>query len=250
MHVMLVEDDRAIAVALLDGLPRYGFTVELVTSGAEALARHGDADIVLLDLGLPDRDGIDVCREIRATSDVPIVIITARSDEVERVVGLEIGADDYVPKPFGLREVVARMRAVLRRTGTRRDRADAEVAATGSGSGGPPLPASSAANPAGHADDEDAYVVGGVRVEPLTRRVFAGGEEVALTPKEFDLLATLAEQPGVVLTRDELISRVWDAHWFGSTRTLDVHVGTLRRKLAGHVDLQTVRGVGFRLEAA
>lgn len=231
MHVMLVEDDRAIADALLDGLPRYGFTVELVTTGAEALERHTNADIVLLDLGLPDRDGIDVCRDIRAASDVPLLIITARSDEVERVVGLEVGADDYVPKPFGLREVVARMRAVLRRTGSRADRA---VAA-----GDTDTPES---------EPEDAYILGDLRIEPLTRRVFTGDDEIALTPKEFDLLATLAEQPGVVVTRDDLISRVWDAHYFGSTRTLDVHVGTLRRKLDGHVDLQTVRGVGFRLE--
>jgi DNA-binding response OmpR family regulator len=220
MRVLLVEDDPSIAGALCEGLPRYGFHVEAVTTGAEALAGFGAAELVLLDLGLPDADGIDICRRIRTTSDVPLIIITARSDEIERVVGLELGADDYVSKPFGLRELVARMRAVARRTTPRGE--------------GP-------AEPAGQQ-------LGSLRLDRAARRAFVAGAEIALTPKEFDLLSLLAESPGVVLTREQLIERVWDSNWFGSTRTLDVHVGALRKKLAAAVEVNTVRGVGFRLD--
>lgn len=219
MRILLVEDDPAIATGVTDGLARYGFDVEHVTTGAAALELHPTADLVLLDLGLPDRDGIDVCRDIRNVSDVPIIIVTARSEEVERVVGLEIGADDYLSKPFGVRELVARMRAVLRRTTPRA------------------TPAAEAAQP-----------VGGLVIDRLARRVNGGGQELALAPKEFDLLVALADHPGVVRRREDLISEVWDAHWFGSTRTLDVHVGALRRKLGSWIEIQTVRGVGFRLE--
>ena len=223
MRILLVEDDPAIARALCDGLPRYGFEVTHVTTGAEALARHGEADLVLLDLGLPDVDGIDVCRRVRAVSEVPLLIITARSEEVERVVGLELGADDYLSKPFGLRELVARMRAVLRRTG-----------------------------PASVADQEPATEsvqrLGALALDRLGRRLSGPDGEIAMTPKEFDLLVALAEQPGVVRAREDLMNEVWDPHWFGSTRTLDVHVGALRRKVGAHLDLQTVRGVGFRLQ--
>ncbi|MET7282224.1 response regulator transcription factor [Kribbella sp. NPDC005582] len=220
--VLLVEDDPAIAGALAEGLPRYGFEVRHVTTGAEALASHPAAGVVLLDLGLPDADGIDICRRIRAVSDVPLIIITARSDEIERVVGLEIGADDYVSKPFGLRELVARIRAVTRRTAVR----DQVVAAA-------PV---------------DAQQFGVMTLDRAARRVFVSGTEVSLTPREFDLLALLASRPGAVHTREQLIEEVWDSNWFGSTRTLDVHVGSLRKKLAGAIDVQTVRGVGFRLE--
>jgi len=218
--VLLVEDDPAIAGALAEGLPRYGFEVRHVTTGAEALASHPAAGVVLLDLGLPDADGIDICRRIRAVSDVPLIIITARSDEIERVVGLEIGADDYVSKPFGLRELVARIRAVTRRTAVR-DQVAAPV---------------------------DAQQFGVMTLDRAARRVFVSGAEVSLTPREFDLLALLASRPGAVHTREQLIEEVWDSNWFGSTRTLDVHVGSLRKKLAGAIEVQTVRGVGFRLE--
>jgi DNA-binding response OmpR family regulator len=223
MRVLLVEDDPSIAGALCEGLPRYGFSVEHVWTGAEALAAFGEADLVLLDLGLPDADGIDVCRRIRATSDVPLIIITARSDEIERVVGLELGADDYVSKPFGLRELVARMRAVTRRTTPRESEPK-------------PLPESA------------IQQLGRLRLDRAARRAFVADVEIQLTPKEFDLLSLLAATPGVVHTREQLIEGVWDSNWFGSTRTLDVHVGALRKKLDGAVEVHTVRGVGFRLE--
>ncbi|GGN03074.1 DNA-binding response regulator [Lentzea pudingi] len=214
MRVLLVEDDEPIAESLTRGLSRYGFEVTWVRTGAEALVA-GDFSMVLVDLGLPDVDGLDVCRELRARGDVPIIVISARSDEVDRVVGLEIGADDYVTKPFGVREVVARMRAVLRRVQPARK------------------------------EPEAAH--GRVRIDRRGRRVHLDGGEVELTPKEFDLLAFLAEDPGAVFTREQIMEAVWDAHWFGPTKTLDVHVGVLRRKLGDAASLETVRGVGFRL---
>ena len=223
MRLLLVEDDTAIAESLRDGLALYRYDVEWVGSGAAALtAVAGDPGIefVLLDLGLPDMDGLDVCRKLRETSQLPIIIITARADEVDTVVGLEVGADDYISKPFGVRELVARVRAVLRRSNL--------------------LPGDEA--PDGGQD------LGPLRVDRRSRRVFADGSEVALAPKEFDLLSLLAEQPGAVLTREHLIEAVWDEHWFGSTRTLDVHVAALRRKLGDAAPITTVRGVGFRLE--
>jgi two-component system response regulator RegX3 len=241
MDVLLVEDDASIAGALLDGLPRYGFDVQHVTTSAEALQAHPGVRLVLLDLGLPDGDGIDVCRMIRAVSDVPIIIITARSDEVERVVGLELGADDYVSKPFGLRELVARMRAVLRRTTVR----DEDPLGETSLDSAVPLVN---AQPTGVSAIAQDQVIGSLRLDRDGRRVFLEGAEIALTPKEFDLLSLLASRPGAVHTRESLISDVWDVHWFGSTRTLDVHVGALRRKLGIAIEVQTVRGVGFRLE--
>ena len=213
MRVLLVEDDEPIAESLTRGLSRYGFEVRWVRTGAEALTA-GDFAMVLVDLGLPDMDGLDVCRELRARGDVPIIVISARSDEVDRVVGLEIGADDYVTKPFGVREVVARMRAVLRR-----------------------------AQPA----QREPETHGRVRIDRRGRRVHLDGGEVELTPKEFDLLAFLAEEPGAVFTREQIMEAVWDENWFGPTKTLDVHVGVLRRKLGDAASLETVRGVGFRL---
>ncbi|GLY52983.1 response regulator transcription factor [Lentzea sp. NBRC 102530] len=213
MRVLLVEDDEPIAESLTRGLSRYGFEVRWVRTGSEALAAE-DFALVLVDLGLPDVDGLDVCRELRARSDVPIIVISARSDEVDRVVGLEIGADDYVTKPFGVREVVARMRAVLRRV-----------------------------QPAAKEPEQH----GRVRIDRRGRRVHLDGGEVELTPKEFDLLAFLAEDPGAVFTREQIMEAVWDENWFGPTKTLDVHVGVLRRKLGDAASLETVRGVGFRL---
>ena len=226
MRVLLVEDDASIAHALQEGLVRYGYEVEWVDSGAGALAAD-PGDLVLLDLGLPDMDGLDVCRQLRQRCDVPIVVITARADEVDTVVGLEVGADDYLAKPFGIRELIARMRAVTRRTrgATGDDEPPAEVAA------------------------RRRQVLGDLEVDVSGRRVFQSGHEVALAPKEFDLLAVLMESPGSVLTRDQLIKLVWDENWFGSTRTLDVHVAALRRKLGPALPLSTVRGVGFRVEA-
>ncbi|HEX8864519.1 MAG TPA: response regulator transcription factor [Lentzea sp.] len=214
MRVLLVEDDEPIAESLTRGLSRYGFEVRWVKTGAEALAAAEDFALVLVDLGLPDVDGLDVCRELRARGDVPIIVISARSDEVDRVVGLEIGADDYVTKPFGVREVVARMRAVLRRS---------------------------------HPAPKEPEQQGRLRIDRRGRRVHLDGAELELTPKEFDLLVFLAEEPGAVFTREQIMEAVWDENWFGPTKTLDVHVGVLRRKLGDAASLETVRGVGFRL---
>lgn len=219
MRVLLVEDDEPIAQSLRRGLVRYGFEVEWVTTGGAALAHEGAYDVVLLDLGLPDADGLDVCKALRARGDVPIIVISARSDETDRVVGLELGADDYVSKPFGVREVIARIRAVMRRTQPR------------------------AAAPAG--DGPDRY---GPRltVDRKAARVHLDGVEVALAPKEYELLAFLTQEPGALMAREQIMEAVWDANWFGPTKTLDVHVAALRRKLAGAVTIEAVRGVGFR----
>ena len=194
---------------------REGFDVGLAGTGAEALDA-GECDLVLLDLGLPDMDGRDVCRQLRARSAIPIIVVTARGDEIDRVILLELGADDYVVKPFGFRELLARIRAVLRRTG-----------------GGPQ------AQPGARID------AGLLRIDTRTRNVTYDGRPVALTPKEHDLLVYLARDPDVVHTREQIIENVWDDNWWGSTKTLDVHVASLRKKLAPET-IETVRGVGFR----
>ncbi|GAA0467500.1 DNA-binding response regulator [Actinoplanes capillaceus] len=218
MDVLLVEDDDTIAEPLITGLGRFGFVVTRVRTGTEALSAAA-ADMVLLDLGLPDMDGIDVCRRLREHSATPIIMITARGEETDRVVGLELGADDYLSKPFGLRELVARIRAVARRTG--------QTAAT---------------EPAG-----GEQVLGRIRLDRRTRKVRVGGIAVALSPKEFDLLAALAEDPGAACSRQHLLDTVWDPHFFGPTKTLDVHIAALRRKLGDPAVIETLRGVGFRL---
>ncbi len=217
MRLLVVEDDPTIAEPLRAGLEREGFEIVLTGTGATALAAD-ECDLVLLDLGLPDMDGKDVCRRLRERSEVPIIVVTARGDEIDRVILLELGADDYVVKPFGFRELVARIRAVLRRTG-------------GGQSESPP----------------DARVeVGLLEIDTRTRSVTYDGRPVALTPKEHDLLVYLAQDPGAVLTRKQLIEDVWDQNWWGSTKTLDVHIASLRKKLTPEV-IETVRGVGFRL---
>ncbi|MGC9540127.1 response regulator transcription factor [Streptomyces sp. UG1] len=220
MRVLLVEDDEPVAESLRRGLLRYGFEVAWVTTGAAALSHRDPYDVVLLDLGLPDTDGLDVCKALRERGDVPIIVISARSDETDRVVGLEIGADDYVSKPFGVREVIARIRAVMRRMQPRTPAAEA----------GP-----------------DRY---GDRltIDRKAARVRLDDEEVPLAPKEYDLLAFLTEEPGALMSREQIMEAVWDANWFGPTKTLDVHVAALRRKLAGVISIEAVRGVGFRLE--
>jgi two-component system response regulator RegX3 len=242
MRVLIVEDDDAIATPLAKGLEREGLAVDRVETGSDALERSAAAsfDVVLLDLGLPDRDGFDVCRELRARSDVPIIVVTARSEEVDRVVGLELGADDYIVKPFGLRELVARIRAVVRR---RTPVAGEDVPGNENGNG--------TVNGNGHAPDHVAKVVevGTLTVDRRTRRVTVEGDSVALTPKEFDLLAFLADDAGAVRPRQELLENVWDPHWYGPTKTLDVHVASLRKKLGDPGWIETVRGVGFRLRA-
>ncbi len=220
MRVLIVEDDDSIAAPLTKGLVREGFEVQRLTRGELAVEQldRGDprADVVLLDLGLPDIDGFDVCRRIRSISDVPLIVVTARSEEVDRVIGLELGADDYIVKPFGFRELLARIRAVTRR---------------------------STAWPV----ETSPIVVGGLRIDTRTRVVTVDDREVALTPKEFDLLAYLAEDPGAVCSRGRILEAVWDPHWYGPTKTLDVHVASLRKKLGDPHWVETVRGVGFRL---
>ena len=229
MHVLLVEDDASIASSLSEALRGQGFDVRHVTTGREAIAAP-PGDVVLLDLGLPDMDGYDVCRAIRAVSTVPIIVITARGEELDRVLGLELGADDYVVKPFGFRELVARMRAVMRRS-------------TAAG-----LPGGSD----GDAHD-DVVVAGPLRIDRRTHRVTLDDPdgrpaEVALTPKEFELLAYLADDVGAVRTRTDIVEHVWDANWFGPTKTVDAHVAGIRRKLGDQRWIEAVRGVGFRLE--
>jgi DNA-binding response OmpR family regulator len=215
VRVLVVEDDDAIAVPLARGLEREGHEVLRAATGAAAL-EASDYDVVLLDLGLPDVDGFEVCRQLRASSAVPIIVVTARGDEVDRVVGLELGADDYMVKPFGFRELLARIRAVTRRSRSR-------------------------------ADEPSPRTVGALTIDPRTRSVTIGNETIALTPKEFDLLLLLAEEPGTVYARGRILEEVWDPHWYGPSKTLDVHVATLRKKLGDPAWIETVRGVGFRL---
>jgi len=197
------------------GLGRHGFDVSVAQDGATALRLVDRCDLVLLDLGLPDLDGSEVCRRVRETSGVPIIVVSARSGELDRVVLLEMGADDYVVKPFGLRELVARIRAVSRRSG----------------------------------DDSSTQRLdlGALVVDLRTHEVTVDGAVVDLTPKEFDLLAHLARDPGAALNRRDILEEVWDVNWYGSPKTLDVHVASLRRKI-GHPEwIQAVRGVGFKL---
>lgn len=220
MRVLIVEDDPSVGESLVDGLRLQGFEPEWVTTGREGLERAGDAEVVLLDLNLPDLDGLEVCRQLRQTSDVPVVVLSARSEEVDRILGLELGADDYLVKPFSLRELVARLRAITRRI----DRL------------------------AGRDAEPDAVVrAGALTVDRRTRSVLVDDVEVDLTPKEFDLLAALLVDPGAVRTREELMDEVWDENWYGSTKTLNVHVASLRTKLGDPAWVETVRGVGFRL---
>ena len=222
-RLLLVEDEEAIAEPLVEGLAREGFDVTAVRTGGDAVRAVEAADLVLLDLGLPDVDGADVCRMLRRSSNVPIIVLTARGDEVDRVLLLELGADDYVVKPFGFRELVARIRAVRRRT--------------------EPAPRSETGS--ARVDVQD---LGPLKIDHRARRVFVKDTEVSLTPKEYDLLARLADDPGAVARRDQLIEDVWDEHWWGPTKTLDVHIASLRKKLGNPGWISTVRGVGYRLD--
>ncbi|MGW3208332.1 response regulator transcription factor [Streptomyces sp. NPDC001135] len=236
MRLLLVEDDDRIAGPVMEGLNRYGFAVDHVKSGASALSAS-TADLVLLDLGLPDMDGIDVCRALRARSTVPIIMITARSEETDRVVGLEVGADDYLSKPFGVRELVARIRAVTRRTHPERHAPPALGTATTG------LPLQRTQLP----EERGVQRLGPLTINRRTRGVTIDGRPLTLTPKEFDLLAQLAGDPGAVYSRQQILDTVWDPNYFGPTRTLDVHVSALRRKLGDPAWIATVRGIGFRL---
>ncbi|MFM7271604.1 MAG: response regulator transcription factor [Actinomycetes bacterium] len=219
MDVLIVEDDDAIAEPLARGLERERFTVRRVATGAEALEAE-TPDVVLLDLGLPDMDGREVCRILRDRGEVPILVVSARGEEIDRVLLLEMGADDYLVKPFGFHELVARIRAVSRRSGGGSRRVDA-------------------------ADRPPA--VGSLVVDRRSHRVTVDGIDIAMTPKEYALLAFLASDPGRAFTRSEIFDEVWDPHWYGPTKTLDVHVAAVRRKLGDPRWIETVRGVGFRL---
>lgn len=220
--VLFVEDEKAIAEPFSAALDREGFEVLNAATASSALETfdRAEPDFVLLDLTLPDGDGRDVCLELRKRSDVPILMLTARGTETDRVIGLELGADDYVVKPFSSREVISRMRAILRRAGT----------ATPTG-----LP----------------FRTDGLEIDFGARRVTLAGDEVALSRKEFDLLSALAQNAGEVVSREDLMAKVWDVNWFGSTKTLDVHIRALRKKLGDSATepryISTVRGVGFRM---
>jgi len=218
MDVLLVEDDDAIASSLIAGLQSSGMQVRRVSRGEDALSAKLP-DVVLLDVGLPDIDGFEVCRRLRAVSQVPVIMLTARTEEMDRVFGLEIGADDYVAKPFGLRELVARIRAVTRRAGSIDEL------------------------------ESSAIVVGPLKIDRLSRRVVLDEAELAFTSKEFDLLAYLAERPGIVHRRTDILEAVWDTNWYGPTKTLDAHVAAVRKKLGDQKWIQAVRGVGFRFES-
>ncbi|GAA2226027.1 response regulator transcription factor [Streptomyces indiaensis] len=263
LRVLLIEDDETIAEPLTEGLGHFGLTVDHVATGTDGL-RGPYNDVVLLDLGLPDMDGIDVCRGIRQVSDVPIVILSARGEEADRVLGLELGADDYLAKPFSVRELVARVRAVTRRTHRSTPQARHTFPEAPGARAVPepppyepapapvrePAPTLSYEPPATTSYDpapDPPHDPGPLVVDRRTRQVWVGDAPVPLTPKEFDLLALLSEDPGAVYSRQQILDRVWDPHYDGPTKTLDVHVAALRRKLGHPAWIRTLRGVGFRL---
>ena len=226
--ILVVEDEDSFIDALSVGLAREGFRVQVARDGAQALDVFDAVrpDLVLLDVMLPKVSGIDVCRELRARSKVPIIMVTAKGAEIDTVVGLEVGADDYVTKPYRMRELVARMRAVLRRAP-----GDEQVVAAG----------------------VDVLEVGEVRLDPERHEVRIRGEDVALPLKEFELLALLLEHAGRVLTRDTLIDRIWGHDYVGDTKTLDVHIKRLRAKVerdpSTPVHIVTIRGLGYKFAA-
>ncbi len=225
--VLLVEDEQGITEPLAEALEREGFNAAVAGTAAQAMemAAGREPDLVLLDIGLPDGSGLDVCRELRRQGDVPIIMLTARGSEADRVAGLEIGADDYVVKPFSAREVMARVRAVLRR-----------ATPTTGGDAGKPIR------------------IGNLSLDTAKHEVRLDGAKLELSRKEFELLRVLMESAGSVLTREALIDEVWDMNWFGPTKTLDVHISGLRKKLDDDPKepryIHTVRGVGFRFSGA
>lgn len=221
MHLLLIEDDTAITAGIIDALTGAAHRVSHAPTGNAGLLalREDPPDLILLDLGLPDIDGTDICRSIRAESSVPIIVISARSDEIDRVLALEMGADDFLVKPFGIRELIARIRAVTRRTL----------------SDGPEAPATER------------------RLGPLTidlrgQRITLDDTPVHLTATEYQLLVYLSQEPGVVRPRSDILREVWKTEWFGATKTLDAHVAALRKKLGSPAWIESVRAVGFRFE--
>jgi DNA-binding response OmpR family regulator len=218
MRVLVIEDDDAVADGIVDGLADRAITATRASSGLEgvALVAELQPDLIVLDLGLPDIDGTEVCRRIRASSSVPIIVVSARDDEVDRVVALELGADDYIVKPFGMRELVARIHAITRRA--------------------------SGAAVLAHDETESRLVI-----DSRARRVILDGEPVHLTPREFDVLEYLARDRGAVYRRTDILRDVWDTTWFGTAKTLDAHIAAVRKKLGDPGWIESVRGVGFRL---
>jgi DNA-binding response OmpR family regulator len=242
MRLLLVEDDDRVAAALSAVLGKHGFDVRHARSGEEdiqaILPDEGPGfDCVLLDLGLPDQDGFEVCSRIRRRTAIPVIMVTARADVRSRIHGLNLGADDYVVKPYDTGELLARIHAVSRRPPLRPPAVSGPAANADVPSAVPDVP-----GPAG-----DALLLGRVAIELPTRRVTVDGDPVALTRKEFDLLALLAQRPGVVFRREQIISEVWRTAWEGTGRTLEVHVASLRAKLGTPAMIETVRGVGYRL---
>ena len=221
MHILLIEDDDRVAAALRPALHRHGMTTTRLDHGRGAVEHLDGADVVLLDLGLPDIDGMDVCRAIREVSEIPVLVVTARGEIDDRILGLDSGADDYLVKPYDIGELLARVHAVYRR---RR------------------VPA----GPGGERPGEDTVEVGDVRVDLDRHLVVVDGETVTLTRKEFQVLGMLARADGAVCTRNQIVAEVWGRSWAGANRTLDVHVATLRTKLGRPELVQTVRGVGYR----
>jgi DNA-binding response OmpR family regulator len=214
VNVLVIEDDEPIALALVNGLRRAGFGAESVGTAAAALNAL-PTEFILLDLSLPDRDGIELFHSLREVTTAPIIMVTARGSEEDRISGLDLGADDYVVKPFGVRELIARINAVMRR--------------------------SSAKEP------EPVQILDGVEIDRRVRTVRSRGSVVACTPKEYGILEFLARDPGKVITRQELLDGVWGPHWYGATKMIDVHVASLRRKLGAPEFIETLRGVGFRI---
>jgi DNA-binding response OmpR family regulator len=225
-RVLVVDDEATLVDTIRYNLRREGYEVQVAGDGNEALrlARAATPDLVVLDLMLPGLDGLEVCRQLRRDSTVPILMLTAKDDEVDKIVGLEVGADDYMTKPFSMRELLARVRAMLRR--------------------------SRMVQQAGEADGAQAVRSGDLEVDPLQRRVTLGEKSIQLKPKEFDLLVYLMQQRGRVLTRDQLLEKVWGYTFGGDTRTVDVHIRWLREKIEEDPGtprrLETVRGVGYR----
>ena len=222
--ILVVDDEASVVEVVALYLKREGFTVRVARDGRSALGaiREKLPALVVLDLMLPGMDGWEVCRRVRTDSNLPILMLTARDDDIDKIVGLEMGADDYLTKPFNPRELVARVRAILRRT-------------TGSASG---------------SASDDARQIGSVTIDPKSREVMVGKDRVALRTKEFDLLLTLADHQNIVLSREQLLDLVWGYEFYGQTRTVDVHIAHLRDKLGDSVNIETVWGMGYKLVTA